>query len=214
MLNKILINKKCILQVQLNNNFMKKRLIALPILTLLILVSVNTFAQKKKKKKDEVELVPPNFVIKEGKVVYSEVVTQAGISPEELHKRCFTWFNTFYKNPGGVIKENVANQKIKGKAKFPLYLEDANTGTNTRSGLMAYTIEVGLKDGKYRYNITRINKKAQSFLGIEKLIADNAKEYKMSYVTYMIQTDKYMKDLIDNLKKSMATSSEKKSDDW
>lgn len=190
------------------------RKIALPILTLFILVSVNTFAQKKKKKKDEVELVPPTFVMKEGKVVYSEVVNQAGVSPEELHKRCFKWFNAFYKNPGGVIKENVANQKIKGKAKFPLYLVDGNTGTNTRAGLMAYTIEIGLKDGKYRYNITRINKKSQSFVGIEKLMADNEKAYKMSYVTYLIQTDKYMKDLIDNLKKSMASSTEKKSDDW
>jgi len=193
---------------------MKKKLIVLPLLMLLILVSVNTFAQKKKKKKDEIELVPPTFVMKEGKVVYSEVVTQAGVSPEELHKRCFKWFNTFYKNPGGVIKENVANQKIKGKGKFHLYLVDGNTGTNTRAGLMAYTIEIGLKDGKYRYNITRINKKAQSFYGIEKLIAANENEYKMSYASYLIQTDKYMKDLIDNLKKSMASSTEKKSDDW
>lgn len=193
---------------------MKKRGIAISILTLLILVSVNTFAQKKKKKKGEVELTPPTFVMKEGKVIYSEVVTQEGISPEELHKRCFTWFNAFYKNPGGVIKENVANQKIKGKAKFPLYLEDANTGINSRSGLMNYTIVVAIKDGKYKYDITRINKKAQSFLGIEKLIASNEKEYKMAYVTYMIQTDKYMKDLIENLKKSMASSTEKKSEDW
>ena len=36
----------------------------------------------------------------------------------------------------------------------------------------------------------------------------------MAYVSYMIQTDKYMKDLIVNLKKSMASSTEKKSDDW
>lgn len=193
---------------------MKKRLIALPLLTLLMVVSINTFAQKKKKKKDIIELTPPTFVMKEGKVVYSEVVTQAGVSPEELHKRCFKWFNVFYKNPGGVIKENVTNEKIKGKARIPLFLEDANTGTNTRAGLMNYTITVGIKDGKYRYNITRINKKSQSYLGIEKLIADNEKEYKMSYVTYMIQTDKYMKDLIENLKKSMASSTEKKSDDW
>jgi len=193
---------------------MKKKLIVLPLLMLFMMVSTNTFAQKKKKKKDEIELVPPAFVMKEGKVVYSEVVTQAGVSPEELHKRCFTWFNAFYKNPGGVIKENVANQKIKGKARLPLFLIDGNTGTNTRSGLMNYSIEIGLKDGKYRYNITRINKKAQSFLGIEKLIAANEKEYKMAYVSYMIQTDKYMKDLIDNLKKSMASSTEKKSDDW
>tara|TARA_B100000809_G_scaffold261141_1_gene309454 strand:- start:653 stop:1234 length:582 start_codon:yes stop_codon:yes gene_type:complete len=193
---------------------MKNKLIVLPLLMLLILASVNTFAQKKKKKKDEIELVPPTFEMKEGKVVYSEVVDQAGVSPEELHKRCFTWFNAFYKNPGGVIKENIANQKIKGKARLPLFLIDGNTETNTRAGLMSYSIEIGLKDGKYRYNITRINKKAQSFLGIEKLIAVNEKEYKMAYVSYMIQTDKYMKDLIDNLKKSMASSTEKKSDDW
>jgi len=193
---------------------MKSKLIALPLLLLLTLVSVNTFAQKKKKKKGEIELVLPNFEMKEGKVVYSGVVDQAGVTPEELHKRCLIWFNAFYKNPNGVIKENVANQKIKGKAKIPLFLTDAKTGTNTRSGLMQYSIEIGLKDGKYRYNITRINKKSQSFVGIEKLIADNEKEYKMAYVSYMIQTDKYMKDLIVNLKKSMASSTEKKSDDW
>ena len=97
---------------------MKKKLIVFPLLMMLILLSVNTFAQKKKKKKDEVELVPPTFVMKEGKVVYSEVVTQEGVSPEELYKRCFKWFNAFYKNPGGVIKENVANQKIKEKQSF------------------------------------------------------------------------------------------------
>lgn len=71
---------------------------------------------------------------------------------------------------------------------------------------MNYSFEIGLKDGKYRYNITRINKKSQSFLEIEKLIAANEKEYKMSSISYMIQTDKYMKYLIDNLKKSMASS--------
>jgi len=71
---------------------------------------------------------------------------------------------------------------------------------------MNYSFEIGLKDGKYRYNITRINKKSQSFLEIEKLIAANEKEYKMSSISYMTQTDKYMKDLIDNLKKSMASS--------
>ncbi len=115
---------------------MKKRLITLPLLALLLVVSVNTFAQKKKKKKDIVELTPPTFVMKEGKVVYSEVVTHAGVSPEELYKRCYNWFNAFYKNPGGVIKENVANEKIKGKSRIPLFLEDANTLSQTRSGLM------------------------------------------------------------------------------
>lgn len=193
---------------------MKKKIIVLPVLMILMMASVNTFAQKKKKKKDEVQLTPPAFVMKEGKVVYSEVVPVSGVKPEELYKRCYNWFNAFYKNPGGVIKENVANEKIKGKARIPLFLEDANTLTQTRAGLMNYTITVGIKDGKYRYNITRINKKSQSYLGIEKLISDNEKEYKMSNVTYMIQTDKYMKDLIDNLKKSMASSTEKKSDDW
>ncbi|MDG1477632.1 MAG: DUF4468 domain-containing protein [Vicingaceae bacterium] len=193
---------------------MKKNLIVVPVLMILMMASVNTFAQKKKKKKDEVQLTPPTFVMKEGKVVYSEVVPVSGVKPEELYKRCYNWFNAFYKNPGGVIKENVANEKIKGKARIPLFLEDANTLTQTRAGLMNYTITVGIKDGKYRYTITRINKKSQSYLGIEKLISDNEKEYKMSNVTYMIQTDKYMKDLIDNLKKSMASSTEKKSDDW
>jgi len=193
---------------------MRSKLIIIPILATLMLINLNTFAQKKKKKKDIIELTIPTFPIKEGKVVYSEVVIQAGVTPEELHKRASNWFNAFYKNPGGVIKENVANQKIKGKAKFPIFLEDANTLTNTRSGLMAYTIVIALKEGKYKYDITRINKKAQSFLGIEKLIADNEKEYKISYANYLIQTNKYMQDLIDNLKKSMASSTEKKSADW
>ena len=190
---------------------MKKEFIVIPALTMLLLLNLTSFAQKKKKGKEQ--LTVPTFVMKDGKVVYSEVVDQKG-TKSELYKKCLGWYNSFYKNPTGVLRENIVDQKITGKAKFNLYLEDAKSGAKSRAGLMAYSIEISIKEGKYKYDITKINKKGQSYYGIEKLISTNEKEYKYAYATYLIQTDEYMKDLVAKLKKAMSASSETKTEDW
>ncbi len=190
---------------------MKKDFVITPILVMLLLANLNSFAQKKKGKE---QLVAPTFTMEAGKVIYSEVVTQDGESTKILYERCLGWFNSFYKNPTGVIKEKDVDQKIIGKGNFHLYIEDPKSGTKSRAGIMAYTIEVSVKEGRYKYDITRINKKAQSFYGIEKIITANEKEYKYAYASYLIQTDKNLKDLISNLKKVMATSTTKKKEDW
>ena len=141
---------------------MKKGIIVGPIVVMLLLINLTTYAQKKKK--GEEQLTVPTFPMKDGKVVYSEVVNQNGVAIAEQYKRCLGWFNSFYKNPTNVIKENVVDQKIKGRAKFNLYLEDAKTGEKSRAGLMGYTIEVAFKEGKYKYDITRVNKKDSPIL--------------------------------------------------
>lgn len=191
---------------------MKKKFIIMPILAILLLLNLSTFAQKKGK--GEEQLTVPKFLMEEGQVVYSEVVIQNGLSANVLYTNCSAWFNSYYKNPTEVIKENIIDQKIKGKASFNLYLEDVKTATKSRAGLMAYSIEISFQEGKYKYEITKINKKEQSYFGIEKLIVANEKEYQYAYATYLIQTDEYMKDLISSLKKAMLTPATTKNKDW
>ena len=62
---------------------MKKEIIVTPILVMLLLINLNSFAQKKKKGKEQ--LATPTFTMDAGKVVYTGVVEQSGVSAKDLY---------------------------------------------------------------------------------------------------------------------------------
>lgn len=180
------------------------------VISTILLIGLNVSAQKKTKKSD---VNVPEFKMVDGKATYSGIVTVIG-AQKVLYDKGLNWVNSFYKNPGNVLKEKVENNKIVGKAEFSLYAENKKTGVKSRVQSVGYTITISLKDEKYKYDITRIHKKAPSYYGIENWIAEKDGKDGETYSSYLIQVDEYMQKLIKDLNNVMSSTTSKKSGAW
>lgn len=158
-------------------------------------------------------------VDKETKLIsYTEVVEMPGMPKDSLYKRAERWFRSYYKNPADVIKEqDPAKGSITGVHRFKVTKDVPSTKKNeppvkNDAGLVSYTISVAAKDGKYRYEITKINWKQISHFPIEKWQDTKSPSYDPAYAGYLTQTDEYMKKLVEDLKKGMSYTGKQKSD--
>jgi hypothetical protein len=148
-----------------------------------------------------------------GHVVYTEVVNVNGTSAEDLYKRMYYWFRTFYVNPSSVIEaDSRPSAYIKGKHAVIVY--DTINGKANKHGLVKYTIEVAAKDGRYRYTINEIFYDVVPKLYVEKWLDDKAPNKLVNY-NYLNQVDSFMGNLVTKLKATMAEPvPEKKKDDF
>lgn len=187
--------------------FLKYTLIAMVLLS-----SISTsYAQKKKEPVVEI----PEFTIDEKtqKAVYIEVVEQGGISGV-LYDKALAWAMKYYKNPTNVVREKDREKgNLVARARFYTYYTDPKKGTKTRMGTIEYTLSLAFKEGRYRYEITRINVKATSYQGIEQWIDQNKKEYNYATASYLVQVDEELKKVIAAFKTAIAQS-EKATADW
>lgn len=146
---------------------------------------------------------------------YTEVVPVKGVSAGVLYKRALTWFNTFYKNPTDVIRENDSTKgTISGKSRFKIFNAPDKSGLRTDAGLIMYTINVSVREGRFKYEITELNQKAASYSPLEKWLDTTSRTYTTAYVGYLEQVDTQLRDAIDSLKKAMTTAPPVKKDDW
>ncbi len=181
----------------------------IPTLVLSLIINFS-FSQKKGEEKVQAPKMP---VDKETNLItYTGIIETSGTAGE-LYKRGWNWFNTNYKNPTEVIREKEEGKKISGKARFTIYSNDKE-GTQLNDGLVMYDITLQFKDGKCKYEITKINWKKPSYYGIEKWVEENNKMYNSVLSSYLVQTDEYFRDLIAKLKKAITTAETKKSDKW
>ena len=111
-----------------------------------------------------------------------------------------------------IREKDSVNMKISGIHRFKITKEVK--GVKNDAGMVQYTINVAAKDGKYRYEVTKINWKQTSYYGIEKWMDKSAASYDPQYESFLAQTDQFVKGLIENLKKGMADTGAKKSEDW
>lgn len=147
-------------------------------------------------------------------VYYMEVVPMDGIGKTELYKRSINWMKAFYKNPGGFIEttDSVGGQLVM-KPQFATYRILKN-GVKAQSAIVKYTLVLGFKDGRYRYEIKDINLKAASYEPIERLFNENDPNIEDNYNT-LNEANKSFLELINNLKESMKEPSVKvKKDEW
>ncbi|HUM47678.1 MAG TPA: hypothetical protein PLD84_12185, partial [Chitinophagales bacterium] len=87
-------------------------------------------------------------------------------------------------------------------------------GVKAQSAIVKYTLVVGFKDHKYRYEIKDVNLKAASYEPIEKLFNENDPNIEDNYNT-LLEANKTFLELINNLKESMKEPSVKvKKDEW
>ena len=178
---------------------------------LIALLTPISFAQKKGEPQVEI----PSFTIDETskQVTYSGVVDQKG-NKDVLFDKGFAWAMGYFKNPSNVIREkDKAAGKLMARSRFYYFYTDPKKGTKTRRGTIEYTLKVAFKEGRYRYEVTRINVKAVSYQGIEQWIDANKKTYSYANATYLVQVDEEVNKVIDALKTGMAKE-EKGSDEW
>jgi glutamine cyclotransferase len=176
-------------------------------------VLVNTaFAQKSK----EAVVVPELPVdAATGLYTYGQVVEVPATSKDELYKRAFAWANGFYKNPGDVIREkNLEEGKILIKARFRISNEPDKKGVVTQAGDVMYSLTFNFKEGKYKYEITKINWQQTSYYPIERWKETSASSFNPAYLYYLKQTDEVIKSIISDFSKKIAEPAKVKSNDW
>mgnify|MGYP000897779396 FL=1 len=185
------------------------------LIALAFVFAVPLMAQKKKKNEEvKIEVPPLNYDSKTNLISYSGVVETKGTTTE-LYGKALVWMKSYYKNPADVIRtKDAEGGKLIGKARFRIWDQKEGTGTKTQAGMIEYDISISCKDVRYRYVITNIGKKQQTFYPAEKWDAANKLEYKRMYASYLVQIDEELNKLVESLNASMTTGAESKEEEW
>lgn len=179
------------------------------------LLTVSVVGQKKKRQ-DEVKIETPAFTYDESTklITYGGVNSVSG-SSSDLYTRGLAWMKSYYKNPTDVIRLKDAEAgKLQGRGRFRIWDQKEGTGSKTLAGLVEYEITILTKDGKYKYEITKIGKKAQTFYPAEKWDAENNASYKRMYASYLVQVDQELRKVEESLKKHMSATPAAAKEDW
>lgn len=146
---------------------------------------------------------------------YSNVVDLPGKSKIELYNKALAWANTYYKNPVDVIREKDPEEgKLIIKARYKIVNEADKKGVATAAGDVMYTLTIGTKDNKYKYEITKINWQQKSAFPIERWKDTGSPSFVPTYAYYLEQTDLKIKEVISSLEKKMKEEAKAKKDDW
>ncbi len=178
-------------------------------------LSVSAFGQKKKRK-EEVKIETPSFSYDEA----SKLITYGGVnsvtgSSGELYAKGLAWMKSYYKNPTDVIRvKDMEAGKLQGRGRFRIWDQKEGTGSKTLAGLVEYEITILSKEGKYKYEITKIGKKAQTFYPAEKWEAENKAAYKRMYASYLVQVDEELRKVEDSLINYMSATPAATKEDW
>ncbi len=149
---------------------------------------------------------------KTGKTVYTGVVQVDGVSQADLYQRALGWFKAYFPNPTSVIKEqDVLAGKISGQHGIYIY-KDLN-GEQHKVGQVKYTIEVLVKDGRYKFTIDDIFRLQTPKEYAEEWL-DESHQDKENRFGYARQVHKHMGELIENLKKTMSAAAVEEKEDW
>jgi hypothetical protein len=136
-------------------------------------------------------------------VLYTEIMEIEGATKSELYTKAEAWFKVQYVNPTEVMKEKKPEEGfIKGQHRFKIGVNDEK-GVRFEAGFVQYTITVTCKDGKYKYEVFKINWKQQSYFGMERWLNTTAPDYKPVWEEYVKQSDEHIKGVIASLKKMM-----------
>ncbi|MEM9023949.1 MAG: DUF4468 domain-containing protein [Bacteroidota bacterium] len=147
----------------------------------------------------------------DGKVEFTETVSVAGFTADQLYANAKTWFAAQYKSEKN-RKFLTDINKISDKQ---------NIKSEQMSGGVNYTIDIQVKEGRYRIRITNLAHKdyGKGKCSGGRLEADEplCRDGKMSAKTWQQVkniTKEQVTQLIESIKTAMAKKEEKKSDDW
>lgn len=190
------------------------------LLIILFLINVNNICNaqviKKKSKEEPVQYEAPAMPINDvtGLITYEGVIDMPG-TDDSLYKKALDWFNEYYTNPTNVIREkNVKDNKIVCKYWFKVYNPPDDEGNKTIGAAVQYSLITYFRDGRFKYEVTGLRKKATSVFPLEKWLDKNDPSYKDINNYYLIQVDENIKKEINNFKKGMQYVKPEKDDDW
>jgi len=185
-------------------------------ITFIILFSV-LFGNIALAQKEKAPVIIPDLPVdmETGLYSYSAVIEVHGANKEEIYKRAFNWANSYYKNPADVIREKdpVAG-KLLIKARYRINNEPDKKGVVTQAGDVMYTLTMNFKDGRYKYEITKINWQQTSYYPIERWKDQSAPSYKAAFPYYLKQSDESIKALIMDFTTKIGAVATSKPKDW
>jgi len=148
-------------------------------------------------------------------ITYSGVPEVAGATASDLYDRAFKWGQDYYKNFGEKLrKQDKEGGEIEIFARFPIFVYDKKgEKTTSRQGLAQYTLTLRFRDGRYKYTISNLNLKEQSYQPLEKwLDREDGDAENHSY--YLTDIDAEITAIIKSMTEAIATEEKKAADDW
>lgn len=151
-----------------------------------------------------------------GLAEWTSVEDMPGLSKDELYDRAMAWINTFYSNPAGMLKvQDKTKGEIEGKTRIRLNNKDKKGVVTPGGGFVDYTIKLYFKEGKYKYEITRVHWVQSSYYDVSRWLDKNQANYnEVNYNYYLQQVTDYMDDLENSLVTGMKKSTAKPKSDW
>ncbi len=184
-------------------------------LIILVILSVISFKATAQKKKALEKIDIPEMAVDEetNYIIYKEVVQQEG-SKTVLYDKAIAWATKFYKSPSNVLREkDKEGGKLMARHRFYIFDKDSKSGVKSRADMIEYTLTFLFKDGRYKYEITKINRKSTSYQGIERWYTDNKKQYNHRSAGYLVQVNDKITELIKSFKVGIAKK-DKVEEEW
>lgn len=151
------------------------------------------------------------------------VVDVDSMTQTELFEKTINWIKETYKNPDEVIKTTIANQKVRFEGYTQKMICVNSLGSQVCYG-GTYTIEVEVKDGKYRFIPTNMTYSAPVLgggMGNYSISFDsgadwynNKGEIRSMYKNVPTLVGEFLNSLNDSLFKYLSSQSDTKKEDW
>lgn len=130
-----------------------------------------------------------------------------------MFKRAMAWTKEFFPSATAVQSADTVEMKIICKGKFDCKREVKGSQPVT-SDRIIYTLTIAFKDGRYKYEVTKILVQGQTSVPIEKYF-DDADPKAEDHFNTLTQVDENITALVNSLKTRMEQPSVKvKKDDW
>jgi hypothetical protein len=158
----------------------------------------------------------PNFPIDEvtEMVTYSDVVEVEGVTANDLYDLALEWINDYYKNSSSVMQvKDKENGVLEGKHSFYV-MKDVN-GSQVKGDLIKYMFTIRVRDGRYKYTITKINVQKSAYYGIENWIQDEDKISDIEIQESLEQISVFfLESYIPSMFEGIQPKKEHKEEDW
>jgi len=154
----------------------------------------------------------------DGMVTFEEVVEVPKMPKGLLFENAKAWFKSYYQSPRVIKAEDAMEGTISAKSMFKIKSEP---GGEKQGGVINYTLNFKIKEGKYKYTITNLRHSDQT----EKIGSGGKLERKEPLCGYKVmkeeqwagikkQAKEEVEKLIEAFKKGMEYTSPDESDDF
>lgn len=181
-------------------------------LSAILLIPVLLNAQSKN---NIVSDLPPFEIDEEtSMVVFTDVVPVEGQTKDQLYDLSMEWIRKYYKNSTTVMQvQDKETGVLEGRHSF--YVMREVNGQQTKGDLIKYSFKIQLKDGRYKYTITKINVQKAAYYGIENWIKDDEKSSDYEIQSYLEQIYTFFtEDFIPAMEAGIQPAKVKVEEEW